>query len=87
MFKHRSANKSSCQEVSSQGDLGAAGHAPQILISKERERERERVSEFFLDNLLVRVHFIIVTIRWTGLAPLEFEFPLDLSRCPQRLYS
>ena len=33
--------------------------------------------EFFLiDNLLVRIHFIIVMIRWTGLAPWEFEFPL-----------
>ena len=34
---------------------------------------RER--EFFIDNLLVRVHVIIVMIRWTGLAPWEFEFP------------
>jgi len=25
--------------------------------------------EFFIDNLLVRVHFIIVMIRWTSLAP------------------
>jgi len=25
--------------------------------------------EFCIDNLLVRVHFIIVMIRWTGLAP------------------
>ena len=32
-------------------------------------------SEFFIDNLLVRIHFIIVMIRWTGLAPWEFEFP------------
>ena len=31
--------------------------------------------EFFIDNLLVRIHFIIVMIRWTGLAPREFEFP------------
>ena len=23
----------------------------------------------FIDNLLVRIHFIIVMIRWTGLAP------------------
>ena len=29
----------------------------------------------FIDNLLVRIHFIIVMIRWTGLAPWEFEFP------------
>jgi len=33
------------------------------------------VSMFFIDNLLVRIHFIIVMIRWTGLAPWEFEFP------------
>jgi len=31
--------------------------------------------EFFIDNLLVRVHFIIVMTMWTGLAPREFEFP------------
>ena len=29
--------------------------------------------EFFIDNLLVRIHFIIVMIRWTGLAPWEIE--------------
>ena len=27
--------------------------------------------EFVIDNLLVRSHFIIVMIRWTGLAPWE----------------
>ena len=31
--------------------------------------------EFSIVNLLVRIHFIIVMIRWTGLAPWEFEFP------------
>ena len=31
--------------------------------------------EFFIDNLMVRVHFIIVMIRWTGLASWKFEFP------------
>ena len=30
-------------------------------------------SEFFINNLLVRIHFIIVMIRWTGLAPWEFD--------------
>ena len=34
---------------------------------------RERV--FFIDSLLVRIHSIIVMIRWTGLVPWEFEFP------------
>jgi len=33
----------------------------------------ERV--FFIDNLLVRIHFIIVMIRWTGLAQWDFAFP------------
>ena len=28
-----------------------------------------------MDTLLVRIHFIIVMIRWTGLALWEFEFP------------
>ena len=32
--------------------------------------------EFFIDNLLVRIHFSMVMIRWTGLVPREFEFPL-----------
>jgi len=33
------------------------------------------MSSSFIDNLLVRIHFIIVMMRWTGLAPEEFEFP------------
>ena len=35
--------------------------------------QRER--EFFIDNLLARIHFIVVMIRWTGLAAWEFDFP------------
>ena len=31
--------------------------------------------EFFTDNLLVRIDFIIVMIGWTGLAPWEYDFP------------
>ena len=31
--------------------------------------------ESFINNLLVQVHFIIVTMRWTSLAPWESEFP------------
>jgi len=31
--------------------------------------------EFFIDNRLVRIHFIIVMIGWTDLAPWEFKFP------------
>ena len=33
-------------------------------------------SEFLIDNLLVRIHYIIVMIRSTGLATWEFKFPL-----------
>ena len=36
--------------------------------------ERVGAGEFFIGNLLVRIHLIIVMIRWTGLAPWEFEF-------------
>jgi len=32
-----------------------------------------REKEFFIDNLLDRIHFVLVMIRWTGLAPWEFE--------------
>ena len=28
--------------------------------------------EFFIDNLLVQIHFIRVMIRWSGLTPWEF---------------
>ena len=30
--------------------------------------------EYFTDHQLVRIHFIIEMISWTGLAPREFEF-------------
>ena len=39
--------------------------------SSPAQGERERV----VDNPLVRIHFIIVMIWWTGLAPWEFEYP------------
>jgi len=42
-----------------------------VYVAHLRPGERE----FFIDNLLVRIHFIIMMIRWTGLAPWEFEFP------------
>ena len=50
-----------------------------IEEEKRRAKIEEEVStserEFLIDNLLVRIHFIIVMIRWTGLAPWEFELP------------
>jgi len=36
-------------------------------VGRKEEASRER--EFFIDNLLVRIHFIIVMTRWTGLVP------------------
>ena len=31
--------------------------------------------EFFIDNLLVLNHFVVMMVGWTGLAPWDFEFP------------
>ena len=52
---------------------------PALLSSQARTHDRRNLRvdikrEFFIDNLLVRIHSIIVMIRWTGLAPWEFEF-------------
>ena len=47
-------------------------HPPSPLAAPSLPPERER--EIFIDSLLVRVHFISVMIRWTGLAPWEFGF-------------
>ena len=42
---------------------GKPASPPQHASGRNRERE------FFIDNLLVRIHWIIVMMRWTGLAP------------------
>jgi len=47
--------------------MAASGEACVRTVGVERE--------FLIDNLLVRNHFIIEMIRWTGLEPWEFEFP------------
>ena len=39
------------------------------LVSPGHENPHPE-KEFFVDNLLVRIHLIIVMVRWTGLAPL-----------------
>jgi len=48
---------------------------PPLRSSPPISHFRRRKRELFIDNLLVRVHFIILMIRWTGLAPYKFEFP------------
>jgi len=62
----------------------AAGRDLLIAVRSDQEARartaeaRPRVSpperEFFIDNLLVRIHYIIVMMKWTGLSPREFEF-------------
>ena len=62
-------------------------HRENLLREKRRVLKFPRViwrgqrvapqREFFIGNLLVQIHFIIVMIRWTGLAPWEFEFPFS----------
>jgi len=42
------------------------------LAHKKQRPPRTLEREFFIDNLLVRIHFIIEMIWWTGLAPWEF---------------
>jgi len=43
----------------------------QILMRACRDAKVALKLSFFIDNLLVRIHFIIVMIRWTGLAPTK----------------
>ena len=49
-----------------------------VHIPRDVSRPRQHppcTREFLIDNLLVRIHSIILMIRWTGLAPWRFEFP------------
>jgi len=58
--------------VGSAEGMLSCGFAQEFLaLGRFDEAERE----FLIDNSLVRVHVIIVMIRWTGLAPWEFAFP------------
>jgi len=62
------------------------------VIKKRKKVEQEGAEEgvhgaenpagrqFFIDNLLVRIHFTIMMMRWTGLAPGEFAFPFPGSK-------
>jgi hypothetical protein len=43
-----------------------------ILLTEKRE--------YCIDNPQVRIHLIIEMIRWTGLAPWEFEFNFPAGR-------
>ena len=44
-------------------------------VPARAESQRERAPyKVFVDKLLVRIHFVIGLVRWTGLAPWQFEF-------------
>ena len=43
--------------------------------------------EFFIDNLLIRIHFMIEMIWWTSLAQWELEFPFPDSLIYTFLYT
>ena len=46
-------------------------HLPQRFLLRRHLPKRL----FFIDNLLVQIHFIIEMSWWNGLAPREYEFP------------
>jgi len=57
-----------------------SSHRAQAVLNAENAQEAVEMlkvpsgeREFFIDNLLVRIHFIIEMVWWTGLAPLECE--------------
>ena len=55
-----------------------SGGEEEYLLRDERLLYRTpsgRQREFYIDNRPVRIHFIIVMIRWAGPALWEFEFP------------
>ena len=58
-----------------------AANAPRRYVSSVgRSGTIPLERESFIDNLLVRILFIIEMIRWTGLAPWEFESSFPGSR-------
>ena len=58
--------------------LGTESHrcfGPIGPLRKRQPATGRLETEFFIDNLLVRIHCNIVMIRRTGLAPWDVEFP------------
>ena len=52
-------------------DYDPAHDLDRVIKRSGFEVQRER--EFFIDNLLVRIHLIIEMIRWSGLAPWDLD--------------
>ena len=57
------------------GEGGGRDGSAARMSDRVGEACRLQGKEFFMNNLLARIHFIIEMIWWTGLAPWEFEFP------------
>jgi hypothetical protein len=57
------------------GDAGAdlGGEEGRGAVAPFPQQERK----FFMNDLLVQIHFVIEMIWWTGFAPSEFEFPFS----------
>ena len=64
---------SSCNRHSTPGKTMGRSRSGRVQSASIDLRAREK--DFFIDNLLVRIHLIIAMIRWTGLAPWAFKFP------------
>ena len=59
----------SCFDEPCRGLLLVHGHHPLQSVDIFFRMGQQRGRVFFIDNLLIRIHFIIVMIKWTGLAP------------------
>ena len=60
-----------CSKLHHQIFLNGNSFPTGSCVGSVKLRPRER--EFFINYLLVRIHLIIMMIRWIGLAPWEFE--------------
>ena len=61
--------------VANQPEGRSTGDCPKHYTMHMLRNDQRSFREFFVDNLLVRVHCIIEMIWWTGLAPWELECP------------
>jgi hypothetical protein len=57
----------------------SCSYAALDAVRNFHKEDGTKVRDFSFDNLLVRIHLIIVMIRWTGLAPWEFKFSVPCS--------
>ena len=73
-------------------DLSAGGISKLVPYSRGGASKTIAEREFFIDNLLVPIHFIIEMIWWTGLPPWKFVLPFPcsltsnfLAPCPENI--